>query len=231
VVEASTASTGDDHDDEDTDNELLVNETSIRNRERRRRAVLTPPAPRRRLPPPVSAAAALQPASSASAPLLAPLHLLLPRYRARGNIVVAALSNHPAFFGRTDRIMDGSGACARMEAFLKGGRFRRALADQSATGNLGEANVNEMRRLLKLRYTTVENDHRFGGSLNTSLVIDHVLVPELAIVLVMHACGGEISEEQAVELLEQPVVGEAERRRLLAEARGGSRVQRAIERM
>lgn len=62
-----------------------------------------------------------------------------------------------------------------------------------------------MSELLKERYVTDENDYRFGGSLNTLLWIDHVLVPELAIVLVMHACGGEISEERAVELLERPI--------------------------
>jgi hypothetical protein len=143
------------------------------------------PAPRRGSPPPpVSAAAA---AATSRPALLAPRHLLMPRYRARGNIVVSALSNHPAFFGRTDRIMDGSGACARMDAFMKGGRFRRALADRAATGNLGEANVNEMRRLLKERYATDENDRRFDGSLNTLHLIDHVLLPELAKLI---ACRG-----------------------------------------
>jgi hypothetical protein len=227
MVEASTASTGDDLDDEEIDDESLLNKTPIRNRERRR-ALLSPQAPSHlRLPPPVSSAAS-RPASSA--PLLAPRRLLLPRYRARGNITVAALSNHPAFFGRTDRIVDGSAACARMDEFLKGGSARRALADRCDLGNLGETNISEMRRLLKERYATPENDQRFDGALNTLRLIDFVLLPELAIVLVMHACGDKITEEQAVELLEQPIVSEAERMRLVAEARGASRLQRALER-
>jgi hypothetical protein len=229
VVEASTASTGDDHDDDDIDDELLVSKTAIRNRVRRR-AEISPQAqsvPRRRLPP-VSVAPP-RPASS-SMPLLAPRHLLLPRYRARGNITVAALSNHPAFFGRTDRILDGSAACARMQEFLKGGSARRALADRCDLGNLGETNISEMRRLLKERYATPENDQRFDGALNTLRLIHVVLLPELAIVLVMHACGDKIAEEQAMELLEQPIVSGAERVRLVAEARGASRLQRALER-
>jgi hypothetical protein len=223
TVEASTASTDDDNDE--SDDELLVR-TPIRNRERR---LVTPQTSAPRRLPPVSAAAL--PAVAAPASLLAPQKMLLPRYRARGNITVAAISNHPAFFGRTDRIMDGSAACARMDAFLKGGRFRRALADRStATGNLGVTNVNEMRRLLKERYATPENDERFEGALNTLRLIDYVLLPELAVVLVMHACGGDIAEEKAVELLERPIVSEAERRRVLAEARGPSRLRRALER-
>jgi hypothetical protein len=225
TVEANTASTGD--DDDESGDESPVNATPVRSRVRR---VVTPQvssAPRRELPPVASGSA---PIAVAPVPLLAPRDQLLPRYRARGNIDVAALSNHPAFFGRTDRIMEGSVACARMETFSKGGRFRRTLAERSTTGNLGETNVNEMRRLLKQRYATTRNDERFDGPLNTALLIDHVLLPELAIVLVMHACGGDISEEQAVEFLERPVISEAERRRVLAEARGGWRVSRAIER-
>jgi len=92
----------------------------------------------------------------------------------------------------------------------------------STTGNLGDTNVNEMRRLLKQRYATPRNDERFDGALNTAHLIDYVLLPELAIVLVMHACGGDITEEHAVEFLERPVISEAERRRVLAEARGDS---------
>jgi hypothetical protein len=220
TVEPNAASTGD--DDDESDDELLVNATPVRSRERRFGTPQTSSA-RRQLPP-VSAASA--PIAAAPAPLLAPRDRLLPRYRARGNIDVAAISSHPAFFGRTDRIMDGSVTCARMEAFSKGGRVRRALAEHSTTGNLGETNVNELRRLLKQRYATARNDERFNGSQNTSLLIDHVLLPEMAIVLVMHACGGDITEEQAVEFLERPVISEAERRRVLAEARGGSRVSR-----
>jgi hypothetical protein len=227
TVEANTASTGNDADDnDDADDESPVNTTPARNRERR---FATPSASSARRPlPPVSAASA--PIAAAPVTLLAPRDRLLPRYRSSGNIDVAALSNHPAFFGHTDRIMDGSVACARVDAFSKGGRLRRSLAERSTTGNLGETNVNELRRLLKQRYATPRNDERFDGPLNTPLLIDHVLLPELAIVLVMHACGGDIIEEEAVEFLERPVVGEQERRRVLAEARGGSLVRRAIER-
>jgi hypothetical protein len=220
MAEASTASTGGDEDD--SDDELLANTGPLRSREHR---VVTPQASSaRHYVPPVSSAPA--PIAATPAPLLAPRDRLLPHYRARGNIDVAALSNHPAFFGRTDRIMDGSVTCARMETFSKGGRFRRALAERSTTGNLGDTNVNEMRRLLKQRYATPRNDERFDGALNTAHLIDYVLLPELAIVLVMHACGGDITEEETVEFLERPVISEAERRRVLAEARGGSRVRR-----
>lgn len=50
------------------------------------------------------------------------------------------------------------------------------------TGNVGDTNVNETRRLLKQRYATPRNDE-FSGSLNTAHFIDYVVLPELAIVL------------------------------------------------
>lgn len=125
--------------------------------------------------------------------------------------------------------MDGSGACARMHAFVAGGRARPLRRRALSHWQLGRCERERLRRLLKERYAADENDCRFGGSRNTLLLIDHVLAPKLATLLVMHACAGD--EEKAVEFLERPIVGEAERRRLVAEARGGSRLRRALERL